>query len=173
MEKEKGFTTVELLERLETMDIETLEFVHQEAKSHLENMVSVSRRIGERSFNLLGIIVASYSLLITAISYLLSNSKITMLLMTFGVLVSVWYLFKATKPFKSGLTGMAPEDMNEYIQYGKHEPHKSALLLCVYTIQYNISNLSKKNDDRSALYTRGCWIFFATCIIAALLISFL
>ena len=169
MEKNVELFTAEELDKL---DIETTAFIYRESKTYLEEMINISRRIGERAYTLLAVIVAAYSLLIAAISYYSSYREIAIIIMITGFVASVWNLFKAIKPFKSGLSGMAPKDMENYIQWDVSDLYKDAMLLSIYTCQNRINDLSDLNDKRASVYMKGLYCFLLSCFAAGLLILF-
>ena len=82
MEKKVTLFSQKELDKLNT---ETLEFIHREANLYLENLLSISRRIGERTFSLLGIIAASCSFLIAAVSCFSSNREIAVFMLILGL----------------------------------------------------------------------------------------
>jgi hypothetical protein len=155
-------------EQLEELDTKTLEFIHQESAVHLDRVNGISGRIGDRSYTLLGIMVAVYSFLIAIASCFPSSHEPAITVMALGFAVSVRFVIKAASPFKSDLAGMEPKDMQKYIQWDTHDLYKEALLLSIYTNQNKINGNSGRNRMRTSFYKKGLYVWFVTCAIATL-----
>ena len=157
-------------EQLEKLDVPTLKFIHQETKTFLGNLIDVSRRIGERSYSLFGVITATFSLLIALMVYSPSDYKIVIVVMLSGFIASVWNLVKAIRVFRSGLLGMTPDEIQKHIQWDALDLQKDALLLVIYTYQYRINRISALNKKRSEYYMNGLYYLMMTCFLTGILI---
>ena len=153
METKIGIFTIE---ELRDLDCAALAFIHQESSVRLQGVINTSIRISDRAYALLGLAVAACSLMAVA-----NPSKLAIVALV-GFCISVYYVVRVAKPFKSDLNGMTPKDMQKHIQWGANDLHKDALLLSIYSNQDKIEYLSESNTDRIANFTKGfTWLFFS------------
>jgi hypothetical protein len=152
---------------LSKLDIHSLEKIKNESTSYLEGLNNISGKITERAYNLIGLAIAVYSLL-TGIVSCFSSSTVLLIIMLIGFSITVFFMIKVIKTYKSYLPGMTPEQIKKHLQWNAPDLNIDLLLLSIYNNNNKIKFTQERNTIRIKYYFISLYSLLATCLIVTI-----
>jgi len=155
-------------DELNKLDVPALAFINNESTKYLEAHERIAEKLTERSYAILGLTIAVYTLLLGIIAYFCDRHILPLAVLIVCFIASVYFTGRVIKPFSLAVPGMAPDHFRQYMLWGRFDAHKEALILSIYSNKRKINDNIALNKNRMKHYTVCLYILPVALVIAIL-----